>query len=282
MNLIKSVFIFLAPVWLAYVVYYGVNGILISDNLVFYAGVILSALPLLVFLAYIMLFQRLARTNIHLLSVSVPSFMGYVVVLLLYLEKTTFIKMEGMMLSMSAFLMTFLYIYWYSDNRRNLSQLIINDSHLPTLNLKDENGESMTSDAWLGKPTLIFFYRGNWCPLCMAQISEVAQHYKKFEDKGIQVIFIAPQSQNNTKKLAMKYNLGFKFYVDENNAAAKQLGLVHRFGLPMGFQALGYASDSVYPTVVATDENGLIIYNDQTTNYRVRPEPEELMNIFTS
>ena len=281
MNFIKSIFIFLAPVWLIYVVYHGINGIVVSDNVIFYAGIVLSALPLLLFLAVIMLFQKIARTNVHLLSVSVPSFMGYMVVLFLYIDKTTFIKMEGMMLSMSAFLITFLYIYWYSDNHRNLSQLILNESSLPTMKLKDENGELISSDAWLGKPALIFFYRGNWCPLCMAQIAEIAKFYKKFEEKGIQVIFIAPQSQNNTKKLARKYNLGFKFYVDENNAVAKQLGLVHRFGLPMGFQALGYASDSVYPTVIAIDENGMIIYNDQTTNYRVRPEPEELMKIFT-
>lgn len=281
MNLIKSFFIFLAPVWLAFVAYYGTVGLLRSDNFIFNMAIVLSALPLLLFLSTIMLFQKIARTNVHLLSVSVPSFVGYVMVLLLYLDKTTFIKMEGMMLSMSAFLITFLYIYWYSNNSRNLSQLILNDSCLPTLKLKDENGEIITSDGWLGKPALIFFYRGNWCPLCMAQISEIAQYYKKFEEKGIQVIFIAPQSQNNTKKLAKKYNLGFKFYIDENNAAAKQLGLVHRFGLPMGFQALGYASDSVYPTVVATDENGVITYNDQTTNYRIRPEPQELMKIFT-
>jgi peroxiredoxin len=282
MNLIKSIFIFIAPVWLAFVVYHGVIGLLNSDDFVFNTAIIISALPLLLFLAYIMLFQKLARTHEHLLSVSVPSFIGYVVVLILYLDKITFIKMEGMMLSMSAFIVTFLYVYWYSNNARNLSQLILNDNFLPSMKLKDENGVIVSSDSWLGKPTLIFFYRGNWCPLCMAQISEIAQYYKKFEEKGIQVIFIAPQSQNNTKKLAQKYNLGFKFYVDENNTVAKQLGLVHRFGLPMGFQALGYASDSVYPTVVAIDEKGVIIYNDQTTNYRIRPEPQELMKIFTS
>lgn len=280
MNFIKSLFIFLAPVWLAFVVYHGIVGLLNSDDLIFNIAIVLSALPLLVFLAFIMLFQKTARTNEHLLSVSIPSFIGYVVVLILYLDKSSFIKMEGMMLSMSAFFITFLYVYWYSDNSRKLSQLILNDSILPTIKLKNENGEQIISDAWLGKPTLIFFYRGNWCPLCMAQISEIAQDYKKFEEKGIQLIFIAPQSQANTKKLAKKYNLGFKFYVDENNVVAKQLGLVHRFGLPFGFQALGYASDSVYPTVVATDKNGVIIYNDQTSNYRVRPEPQELLKIF--
>jgi hypothetical protein len=51
-------------------------------------------------------------------------------------------------------------------------------------------------------------------------------------------------------------------------------------GLPMGLQALGYDSDTVMPTVVMTNDEGVIIFADLTDNYRVRPEPEDFLKVF--
>jgi len=280
MNLIKSIFIFLAPVWLLVVVWQGVYAVLNSEDLFYAGGLILSALPLLLFLSYIMLFKRLARTSEYLLSVLIPSLFGYLMTLILFIKHTDINLMIGMMFALSAFLLTFLYIFWYSNNSRDITDKIKNNQQLPIFMVKDGDGNDISSTTFAGNKTLIFFYRGNWCPLCMAQIDEVANNYRKFAENNVDVVFIAPQSAKNTKSLAEKYNLSFKFYLDEHNQAAKKLDIVHKFGLPMGFQALGYDSDSVYPTIIALDENGVIIYNNQTANYRVRPEPEELFAIF--
>ncbi|MBL4660150.1 MAG: redoxin domain-containing protein [Alcanivoracaceae bacterium] len=281
MNLVKSIFIFLAPVWLIVVVLQGVYAVLNSEDLFYAGGLILSALPLLLFLSYILLFKRLARTSEYLLSVLIPSLLGYLMTLMLFIKHTDYNQMLGMMFALSAFLVTFLYIFWYSNNNRDITGKIKNNLQLPTFMVKDSDGNEIQSTSFAGNKTLIFFYRGNWCPLCMAQIDEVANNYRKFAENNIDVVFIAPQSAKNTKSLAEKHNLSFKFYLDEDNRAAKKLDIVHKFGLPMGFQALGYDSDSVYPTIIAIDENGNIIYSDQTSNYRVRPEPEELFAIFS-
>ncbi len=281
MNLVKSIFIFLAPVWLLVVVWQGVYAVLNSGDLFYAGGLILSALPLLLFLSYIMLFKKLARTSEYLLSVLIPSLLGYLMTLILFIKHTDINLMIGMMFALSAFLLTFLYIFWYSNNSRDITDKLKNNQQLPTFMVKDSDGNEISSTTFTGNKTLIFFYRGNWCPLCMAQIDEVANNYRKFAENDIDVIFIAPQSAKNTKSLAEKHNLSFKFYLDEDNQAAKKLDILHKFGLPMGFQALGYDSDSVYPTIIAIDENARIIYNDQTSNYRVRPEPEELFAIFS-
>ena len=281
MNLIKSIFIFIAPAWLVVVVVLGVSGLLKSYGLLFNIGIIASALPLILFFSYIMLFKKLARTSEYLLIVLIPSFIGYIMVFSIFMTGSEYQRLVGMIFSLSAFLITFLYVFWYSNNRRVIVDTLANNQQLPEFMVKDADGNKVSSNTFKNKKSLIFFYRGNWCPLCMAQIDEVAKNYKKFEDNNIDVIFIAPQSATNTKNLADKYNIAFKFYLDENNLAAKKLGIIHKFGLPMGFQALGYDSDSVYPTIIALNESGGIIYNDQTSNYRVRPEPEELFAIFS-
>ena len=124
------------------------------------------------------------------------------------------------------------------------------------------------------------FYRGNWCPLCMAQIKEIAQDYKNLEAKGIQTVLISPQPHRHTKHLAKKFDVGFQFLVDKNNAVARQLNIIAKNGLPTGFQVLGYDSDTVMPTIILTDEGGKIIHSDLTSNYRVRPEPKDLLKYF--
>jgi peroxiredoxin len=279
MNLLKSLFIFIAPAWLIFIIVYGAIGILNSSHVLYNSGVVLSALPLALFLSYIMLFKKLARTSEYLLILLIPSFIGYTITLVFFIIYANFSLVTGMMMALSAFLVTFLYVFWYSNNSRVKSSSLLNAQILPEFSVQDTAGNSISSSEFKQK-SLIFFYRGNWCPLCMAQIDEIVEQYQKFADKNIDVIFISPQPSNNSKKLADKFNLPFKFYVDSNNQAAKEMGLEHVFGLPMGFQALGYDSNSVYPTVIAIDEKRKIIYNDQTSNYRVRPEPQELLEIF--
>jgi hypothetical protein len=44
-------------------------------------------------------------------------------------------------------------------------------------------------------------------------------------------------------------------------------------------QALGYASDTVLPTVIITARGGEILWVHETDNYRVRPEPQTYLNV---
>lgn len=275
MNFFKSVFIFVSPIWLIFLVIFGVVKWQESADMLLSLGVILSAVPLLLFLVNIMIIRQLARTTQHLFIVSFPSFLGVIIAFVFNTKEYT-----SLFLALSGFMVTILYIYWYSENARNTANSLQNNKKLPQFIVKDTMDNDVNSDTFYGRKSLIFFYRGNWCPLCMAQIDEVAANYQKFEDNNIAVIFIAPQSSKNTRNLAAKHNLAFEFYMDTNNMAAKKLGILHENGLPFGFQVLGYASDSVYPTVIALDEKGVIIYNDQTSNYRVRPEPQELLAVF--
>jgi hypothetical protein len=71
----------------------------------------------------------------------------------------------------------------------------------------------------------------------------------------------------------------FDFLTDEHNAAARTLKIEMRDGLPMGMTLLGYDKDTVFPTVIIVDHDGIIRWVDQTDNYRVRPEPDTFLPI---
>jgi peroxiredoxin len=171
------------------------------------------------------------------------------------------------------------YVFWYSKLGRGINAQIAVGRQLPRFDAEDGRGDGIDSSAFLGRPTLIMFYRGNWCPLCMAQVKEIAAQYRELARRGVDVVLVSPQPHTHTTALAARHGVPFRFLVDHGGRAAKKLGLLHTAGLPMGLQALGYASDTVYPTVIITDKSGTIIYCDQTDNYRVRPEPETFLRV---
>jgi len=171
------------------------------------------------------------------------------------------------------------YVFWYSRFGKRESTILQIGKFLPDFDLEDANHKSIKASSFKGKPNVFMFYRGNWCPLCMAQIKEIAGQYKALEKRGVSMNLISPQPHKFTKGLAKKFNVNFNFLVDVNNKTAKKLGIFHKNGLPAGMQALGYNTNTVMPTIIITDKKGKIIFADLTDNYRVRPEPETFFKI---
>jgi len=126
-----------------------------------------------------------------------------------------------------------------------------------------------------GRPVALFFYRGNWCPLCVAQVHEMAQRWRELEQIGVHVVLISSQNDEQTRELAERFDVNFRYCTDPGMTAARRLGLVHENGVPVGM--LGYEPDTVFPTVLVLDADGRIVFSDQTDNYRVRPEPETIL-----
>ncbi|WP_269619772.1 peroxiredoxin family protein [Zhongshania sp. BJYM1] len=168
------------------------------------------------------------------------------------------------------------YVFWYTYLDRSDNVLLHKGDLLPDFTVNSLEGEPVASSSFLGRKVLWVFYRGNWCPMCQAQLAGIAKHYDAFKKRGVDVVLISPQSRLKSKEQKSRLGVDLQFYEDENNQAACRLGIVHRYGVPLGM--LGYGHDTVLPTVLLTDENGVIAYADLTDNFRYRPQAETLIN----
>ena len=268
MNLLKSIFIILYMMLiLIALTFYAFHRLGMDGYSPAWLGVaITTVLPLMVLMP-MMLFKNRARTNAHL-----PVILFFVIdgaILTLFTADTPEPALYAL-ISLAGFL---LYNFWYSKLDRAANPQLAVGQNLPDFSLEDLAGEPVTAQNQLGHKTLWLFYRGNWCPLCMAQIKEIAAEYRDLADRGVEILLISPQPPGHTRGLAQKFNVPFKFLVDPDNQAARQLHLDAQHGVPMGMQMLGYDSETVLPTVIITNEEGRIIFIDETDNYRVRPEP---------
>lgn len=173
------------------------------------------------------------------------------------------------------------YTRWYSRFGRTRSPALATGEILPADLTFVEHGRGPVTAAELrGRPTVLLFYRGNWCPLCMAQVGEIAARWGEIEALGAQVALVSPQDERHTRALAARHQVGFRYLRDEGLQVAQRLGIANPDGTPAGM--VGYEGDTVLPTLVVTDAAGRIVFADQTDNYRVRPTPETVLTALRS
>lgn len=169
---------------------------------------------------------------------------------------------------------TLLYVYWYSRFGEPSAATVREGARLPAFTLVEHGCEVATRDL-VGKPALWIFYRGNWCPICVAQVREICAQYHEVARRGVEVFLVSPQPEANSAALAARCDAPLRFLTDSGNRAAAALGILEKAGLPAGMQMFGYDSDVPRPTVFITDATGTVVYRDLSENYRVRPEPAQ-------
>ena len=239
-----------------------------------WAGVALVHAPMAWLFARVLLRRDLPRTRRWLPAISALTIAGLAVTLASgAIAPPAANRAAPLSWAMLGTLGYFVYLLWYSHFSRHPSTLLAPGNQLPALQLQTTDGQDFDSGGLAGKPAILLFYRGNWCPLCMAQIKEIAARYRDLAARGVEVLLISPQSQRKSQQLAQRFDAPMRFLVDRDNRSARKLGIDWQHGLPAGMQLLGYSSETVLPTVIVIDATGTILLADQTDNYRMRPEP---------
>jgi peroxiredoxin len=170
---------------------------------------------------------------------------------------------------------TVVYHRWYSRFGRAPSRALRIGEPLPDATFEQLDGSRVSTAELPGVPVALFFFRGNWCPFCMAQVREVVAGYDELERAGVRVLMVSPQPDAQTRELAERFGAKVEFLRDPDLAGARELGIVDREGVPAG--VTGYGQDTVLPTLVVLDHDGRVLLADQTDDYRLRPTPRTVL-----
>ena len=274
--MLKSLYVSLYMMLAMAITVFAVLELIATDDYLTWGGVLLTTAPFVVVISWVMIFRNIARTSARFPTLIVMGVIGLLFATRGYVLGASALAPVMAAIGFAGFL---IYDYWYSSFPDRHSKSLDVGQALPGFELKDTAGQTITSTSLTDKPAIWIFYRGNWCPLCMAQIKELVANYQQLQELGVRVALISPQPHKFTKGLAKKFDVSFDFLTDENNRAAQALGIASPNGLPMGMQVLGYDSDTVLPTVIITDTGGKILWVHETDNYRIRPEPETYLAV---
>jgi peroxiredoxin len=274
----RSLFISGFTTYLVFVLAYSVLQLILgTDPFLSWLGLALAAGAPAAFFAWLYLAGR-ARTSRHPVLVSAVCGLGTAITMAANWRYGSASGIVHLWAGLGL-LAWFAYLRWYSIFGKRSSAALAPGSTLPDFELQSLNAEAVSSNSFRGRHHVFVFYRGNWCPLCSAQIAELAGQYRRLQALGAEVILISSQPQSHSLRLAKKFDAPMQFFCDAKNSAAETLGIKASFGTPMGFQLLGYSSDTAMPTVIITDAQGKILFSDETDNYRIRPEPELFLKV---
>ena len=152
---------------------------------------------------------------------------------------------------------------------------------LPDFVAVDENGEKLSSENLRGRPSVLLFVRGNWCPFCSKQVQKLTQYYREINESGAHLVLVTPKPLETTRRVAEFFNVDFEFWLDESLAIGRQLGLVQEAGVPKDYDA-EYGRDTLWPTTLIVDRDGIIRHTELSRFIADRPDPEKILRIVKS
>jgi peroxiredoxin len=190
---------------------------------------------------------------------------------------------------------------WFnSDNDRMVRGLIASGAAkdalkqgdaIPEFVLPNAEGKLVqSSELFGGKPVVIAFYRGVWCPYCSAELNALADAAPRLKAAGADAVAITPEIGGVALKTKKERDLQFEVLCDVDNGVAMQFGLVYR--VPDDIQPsylkfnvrlpVIYGNDSWMLPIAATyivGRDGKIAYAYVNPDYRERCDPESLIDI---
>ena len=93
--------------------------------------------------------------------------------------------------------------------------LHVNDK-APMFTAKDQNGNTISLSELLQKgPVVLVFYRGEWCPYCNRQLSQLQDSVSYITGKGASLVAVSPEKPENINKTIAKTKAAYPVVSDE-------------------------------------------------------------------
>jgi peroxiredoxin len=150
-------------------------------------------------------------------------------------------------------------------------------------------------------PLVIKFFRGRWCPYCITELETWRGLHTQIRDMGAFFIAISPQTQRHNDFTIQQHGLPFPVLSDPDDAIAEQFGISYsvpaehreyyrRILVNIPFVNSGKmdnnAPDSSWrlplPASFVVNQAGVIIFSEAHADFRVRPEPVEILAALAS
>jgi peroxiredoxin len=168
-------------------------------------------------------------------------------------------------------------------------KLLKPDDIAPAFALPDANGKLVRSEDLLALgPLVVCFFRGRWCPYCMTELETWRDLFPAVRERGALLVAISPQTVRQNDFTVMQHSLPFPLLRDEGAAVAERFSAAY----PVPDFMQGYYRSILVnipfmngeqswrlpvPATFVIDQNSVIRWSQGHADFRVRPEPAEVL-----
>lgn len=162
-------------------------------------------------------------------------------------------------------------------------------SAAPDAQMRRIDGTSISlKTALAGRPGVVIFYRGGWCPYCNAHLEEIKSIDKKLVKLGYETLAISPDRPEELAKTMKKHALPYSLLSDSKLEAARAFGIAFqvdaetlkkyvKYGVDLR-RSSGEANDWLpVPSVFLIGKDGAVKFVYANPDYRVRLKGKVLL-----
>lgn len=91
----------------------------------------------------------------------------------------------------------------------------------PDFVLPDENGDERKLSEYRGKPLVLYFYPKDDTPGCTTEACNFRDDYSQYEQAGVEILGVSPDSPEKHSKFKKKYQLPFTLLADEDHTVCE-------------------------------------------------------------
>jgi peroxiredoxin len=161
---------------------------------------------------------------------------------------------------------------------------------MPDADLLDVHGAATSlAQVRAGRPAVVVFYRGAWCPYCnIALRTYQAELAPALDERGYAMIAVSPQKPDGSLTAAETNQLTYTVVSDPGNQLASALGILtapsaeaaaaqQKLGLDLAEHNADGGLTLPMPTTVVVDATGVIRWIDVHPNYTTRSEVPDIL-----
>lgn len=167
-----------------------------------------------------------------------------------------------------------LYLIYHSRQSSQPPAVKVGDA-MPDFTARDENGDDFTISSLHGSAYILKFYRGHWCPYCIAELSVWGKMTSELKALGVQkMVYISTDEPADIRKGLAKHNAEGIQLSDPQLKTAKLFDVVNRGKniTPPSVKAPGMP----IPTTILVDAQGIVRWIDQASDYQLRASKDRV------
>lgn len=123
----------------------------------------------------------------------------------------------------------------------------------PAFNCKDQEGNLVKLENYIGKRVVLYFYPKDNTPGCTAQACNIRDNYSELEKNNIVIFGVSADDEKMHQKFSAKFNLPFPLLADVDHS------LLNTYGVWGEKKFMGKTYDGIHRTTFIMDETHTII-----------------------
>ena len=130
--------------------------------------------------------------------------------------------------------------------------MIKEKSKAPEFELKNSKENVVRLKDYAGKPFILYFYPKDDTPGCTTEACNFRDDFSLYQDIGIEILGVSPDSPKSHQKFAEKHHLPFTLLSDEGHKMAEKYKVWGKK------KFMGKEYDGIFRTTFLIDKNGNI------------------------